>query len=91
MKKPDEALGAISENILGYTDFTARLEDPETGVRFDIEELTISTPIELDIVVGPDGKVLLGCAPPLYDVDTTLSPVLHQLRFTAVAEVHDVE
>ncbi len=85
----DEAFGVIAENLLGYTDIVGEIVDDDAGVRMEIEELAVTTPIELSLFVRDDGSIEIGCAPPLYDVDVTIQPVLHNLHFRAV--VHGTE
>ncbi|UJR82741.1 hypothetical protein [Sandaracinus amylolyticus] len=80
----DEAFAPFRENLLAYTDLTGEIVSRDAGVRMSIESLEVETPIELDVIVGDDGRVSLGCAPPIYGVDVTVAPVLHVLRFRAV-------
>ena len=56
--------------------------DEAFGVALYPTTLTVETPLELQILVGADGQVTLGSAPPLYPVATTLLPVFHTLRLT---------
>lgn len=61
------------------------LVDDESGTRSRITSYEVSTPLELDVVVE-GGEVRLGSAPPLYHLETSLMPVLHQVRLLAVVE-----
>jgi hypothetical protein len=81
----DEAFAWLGENVVAYTDIAGEIRDEAAGVRMRIEEMSVDTPVELDVRVDADGHVSLGCAPPLYPVETTFAPVLHRLRFTARA------
>ncbi len=83
---PDPAFAFLRENLLAYTDVIGRLSDEEAGVSMWVEELAVETPIELSVQVQADGSLALGVAPPIYAVDVTVEPVLHRLRFTAVAD-----
>jgi hypothetical protein len=84
----DEAFGAVSEMLIGYTDLAGRFEGIVDDERIVVtaEELTIEGPIELSLAVSDSGEVSLGCAPPLYAVEVTDMPVFHKLRFVAVVE-----
>ena len=63
--------------------------DDQTGVRTQIIGLDVTSPIELDVGVRPDGSVEIGGAPPLYHLATSTPPVLHALRVVAVREEGD--
>lgn len=82
----DEAFRILSEFVTASCDVVSGLGDEAAGVRMEVESLGIETPVELDLRVRDDGTVAVGCAPPVYPVDVTVAPVLHQLRFTALAE-----
>jgi hypothetical protein len=60
--------------------------DDETGVRTGITGYEVTSPVELDITVHPDGSVEIGGAPPLYHLATSTLPVLHRLRVETVRE-----
>ena len=85
----DPSFAYLSENLLAYTDLTARLVDTEAGVAMWVEELAVDTPIELEVRVREDGTLALGIAPPLYPIELGVEPVLHRMRFVAVAEETD--
>ena len=55
-------------------------------MRSRITGYDVSTPVELSIVVGSDGVVEIGGAPPLYHLATSTLPVFHQIRVVAVRE-----
>ncbi len=83
----DEAFAVIAANIIAYVDVAGVIEDEDAGIRMSIEELSIETPIELDVRVTADGAVIIGCAPPIYPVERTIEPVLHTLRIRAAARL----
>ncbi len=82
----DEAFRWLSELLAAWSDLASDVVDHAAGVRMQLEELGIDTPLELDLRVRAGGMVDLGTAPPLYPVDVTVAPVFHRLRFTALAE-----
>lgn len=59
------------------------LVDERAGVRSRVTGVELETPVELDIRVDDDGRVSLGGSPPLYHLETSWLPVLHQVRFSA--------
>ncbi len=50
-----------------------------------LEAITLSMPIELD-VLATDGGVSLGSSPPLHFVETSMLPAPHRIRITIVAD-----
>ena len=78
----DEAFVPLHQILRGMT-AAGDLGSEELGLRMYIDRYEIESPIELDVGVGPDGRVELGAVPPLYRVDTSLRPSFHHLRFTA--------
>lgn len=61
------------------------LVDEDAGTRSRVTAYEVSTPVELDIT-AVRGDVQIGSVPPLYHLDTSFFPVLHQLRVVAVCE-----
>ena len=59
------------------------------GVRFSVERMELGLPIELRERVAEDGSVTLRGAPPTQQIETTVFPVLHQLRIGLTVEVED--
>lgn len=82
----DEAFLPLAELVPGLLPHLPLLVDEDAGVRAWVDALEVETPVELGIDVGPDGRVTLGGAPPLYHVETSELPVLHRVRLTAVRE-----
>lgn len=60
--------------------------DEETGIRTQITGYDVTSPVELDVAVRPDGSVEIGGTPPLYHLATSTLPVLHRLHVVAVRE-----
>jgi hypothetical protein len=59
------------------------LVDGDLGVHTYVTRFEIDSPLELDIGTDEDGRVFVGSTPPLYDVDTSLRPSYHRVRFVA--------
>lgn len=51
-----------------------------------VEKATMGTPCQLNITVNDEGKVSLGCIPPLYYVETSFMPVFHQIEVSIERE-----
>lgn len=85
----DPAFALLRDNIAAYSDLVGEVRDDAAGVRMQLEEVTIETPIELEVHVGPDGKLELGCAPPVYPVEVSVEPILHRFRVTLIVEAED--
>lgn len=85
-KRIDEAFVLFGEHLLGYTEIVDSLGGPQDGFRMSVEELTVETPVELDIQVDGQGRLELGCVPPLYHLTTSVEPVFHRLRFTVIQQ-----
>lgn len=81
----DEAFVPLHELLPQLLPDVPDLVDEESGTRSRVTGYEVSTPVELDVTATPDG-VALGSVPPLYHLETSLLPVLHQLRVVAVRE-----
>lgn len=79
----DESFLAFEEIINKMIKFNGEFYDEENGIHSYIYEIEIETPVELDISKSEDGKLMIGTVPPLYDIDTTIMPSLHKLKFIA--------
>jgi hypothetical protein len=55
-------------------------------VRTYIRTFEIEVPIELDVTRMEDGGLQIGSTPPLYNVNTSVRPSFHNIRFTATIE-----
>ena len=84
--QPDEAFLTFARFVEEATDLEGEMHHSEEGVAMQIESVEMSMPIELDITVDEDGKILFGAIPPLYYVETSVMPVYHQLTITLEAE-----
>jgi len=80
----DEAFLSIPEFVKTLSDLGGGIEGirEDEMIRLEIEEVKMELPIQLDIIVDDDGKVLLGSVPPLYDVPTSFDPVFHKMGIT---------
>jgi hypothetical protein len=81
-EKIDEAMMSIREMVSFFFESFEDITDNEEGVAMGIEKISLDMPVHLDVVLNNDGSVELGTAPPLYKVDTSFSPIFHQLKFT---------
>ena len=76
----DEAFHYLSDILSGIDTEQFHIEDEIHGVKSNIEEITLDTPIELDII--NENGVLIGLVPPLYRLAVTQMPVFHQCKIT---------
>ncbi len=82
----DEAFYSLEKMIINATNIQGELYDDEEGVHSYIYEMEIATPVELDIVVDKNGKVMIGTIPPMYRVETTFKPSYHSLKLIAIRD-----
>ncbi len=89
----DEAFIPLHRLVPALLPVLPDLVDEEAGTRSYVTAYEVSTPIELDITrrddlpgSDADPSVEIGSVPPLYHLETSLPPVLHQLRLLAVRE-----
>lgn len=82
----DEAFLPFREILTRMLAFDGVIENDSAGVRSEIVECSIDSPVELDVTRDEAGNLQIGTVPPLYDVDTTIRPAFHRLRFTAVRD-----
>ncbi len=85
----DEAMLEMAEFVSQMTEVEGYLIDPENEIAMKLEEVKLSIPIELDLLVAEDGSVILGSSPPLYYTETTILPVFHQLNVTIKIDTSD--
>jgi hypothetical protein len=85
-EKIDEALLPFNEHIHDMLSIEGEAYDEEKGIRMQINEVGIESPLQLDIIVDDDGKVTLGSSPPLYYFETGVMPVFHRLTIRAVID-----
>jgi hypothetical protein len=79
----DEAFVPLSAMMRDMGTPPADLVDDEAGVHTYVTRFVLESPVELDIGVDAQGRVLIGSNPPIYDVDTSYRPAYHRIRFTA--------
>ena len=82
----DEAFLPLNQLLPELIPNLPDITDDDAGVRTRITGYEVTTPVELGIVVKPDGSVELGAAPPLYHVATSTLPVFHTVRLVAERE-----
>ncbi len=85
-KDIDEALVPFHEHVNGMLAIEGEVYDDENGVRMNIYEVDIESPLQLDVIVNEAGEVIIGSSPPLYYMETGVMPVFHGLRIRAVVE-----
>ncbi|GHE60944.1 hypothetical protein [Roseivirga thermotolerans] len=76
----DEALAPVSGFFSDMIDIAGELRDEEQGLSLYLENMSISTPIEMDVIMTESGEMVLGSAPPTQTVETSFMPVFHQLK-----------
>jgi hypothetical protein len=86
MSTIDEAFLPLSELLPLLLPDLSELRDDTMGVLSTVTGVDLETPVELDIVVDPSGRVAIGGTPPIYHLETSSLPVFHQVRFTAVRD-----
>ena len=80
----DEVFLPLREIVARMLAFDGVCADDGAGVRSQVVECSIDTPVELDVARDAAGNLQIGTIPPLYRVDTSIRPTFHRLRFTAV-------
>lgn len=76
----DEAFHYLSDILSGIDTNKFNISDEENGIKSTIEEITIETPMELDIV--NENGVHIGLVPPIYKLEVSQMPVFHQCKIT---------
>ena len=64
--------------------------DTNRGMAMYIDKLTITLPIETQALRDEDNRLTVGISPPTQWIETSVQPVLHQLRVTLELD-HDDE
>lgn len=83
MSRVDEAFVPLSRLVRDLGSPPDDLVDEGLGVHTYVTRFEIDSPLELDVGTDQDGQVFIGSTPPLYDVDTSLRPSYHRVRFVA--------
>lgn len=81
----NSVFASFSGIIEQLADLTDPLEDPISGQIFQIEQVTVTLPIELNISVNDEGNVTLRSSPPTQTTETTIFPVFHRLNLQIIA------
>lgn len=78
----DEAFLSLGDFFVELTDQEGRVEGGDYGFDMEIESLKLGLPVQLDIIVNEDDSVQVGAAPPLYYVETSVTPVFHSIKIS---------
>ena len=82
----DHSTAPVAELIAGFATIEGDLEDAHGTLGWSISEMSIESPLELDVHVLADGSVVLGSTPPTDHVGTSFSPLLNQIKVTLAPE-----
>lgn len=88
-EKIDEALLPFHNYVTALFDIEASAGSKEIGVKMEIDEVSIEMPVQMDIIVGDDGRITIGVSPPLHYIATTVQPVFHRITATSVLTKED--
>lgn len=80
----NDALSSFSILLYQLADLTDRLEDPQSGMTMEIEQITVNLPIEL-IIASEEDEIALSGSASTQTVETTIFPVLHRMTLDIVA------
>lgn len=80
-KSIDEALSPLTELFTALSEARSLHADPAApGGSLQIESMTFSTPLDLDVVVAEGDDLVLGGAPPTRPVESSFEKPYHRLR-----------
>lgn len=82
----DEAMFPLNEHVRELLNLDGLVENLDSGIRMEIFEATVESPVQLEIIVEEDGKITLGSSPPLYYELTSIMPVFHAMKITMTNE-----
>lgn len=82
----DEAMMNLSEMVADMIAPFDEERNTEEGLTVRLLGIHLDMPVQLQVVVATNGQVSLGITPPLYKIETSFSPVFHQIRFACVNE-----
>lgn len=86
--KIDEAMLPFFEYVQKLSEFEkSSFTDEEKSFTISIESVSVETPFELDIQMDEDGKLIIGASPPLYYVQTTVTPVFHSMKIKMMEDM----
>ena len=77
----DEQMMSPSEMIEMFTEPVEEIIDEDEVVSMHIHGIEMDLPVQLMVAIDNDGTVQIGVTPPLYKIETSFTPVMHQLRF----------
>lgn len=80
----DESFIPFSEVVEELGDIEGRLLESigMENVQMDIEKVNLGLPLQLEILVHDSGQINLGGVPPLHYVETSFTPIFHQIKLT---------
>ncbi|MGD8859537.1 MAG: hypothetical protein PVI30_05955 [Myxococcales bacterium] len=81
----------LSELVDALSTIEPVVGSPAEGVEFRIERMQLGLPVELAVQVGPEGEVSFRTSPPSQQIETTVFPVLHQLRLSLTVDEEGLE
>lgn len=85
----DEAFLPLHRLVDDLAPVADELVDDEAGVRTYLTAVDIEAPLEFDVTVTGDGRVVIGASPPLYSVRTSFLPSFHAIRFRVEGQERD--
>lgn len=82
----DEALVPMHEHLAAMLEVDGLAIDEENAMQMQISEISIESPLQLDIITGTGNEMVIGSSPPLYYMETGILPVFHSIKCRIVAE-----
>ncbi len=78
----DDALSAVSAIVEQFQLLLEPQYEEETGLLLEVDEIKLNLPVELDVELDEEGRLVAGMAPPTQQVETSFMPVFHQIKLT---------
>ncbi len=75
----DEAMVEMSNMVAGMLELPPTMQSENQALSMNIDKLTLGLPILLEIHPGAEVPFQLAASPPLYYIDTTVTPVFHNI------------
>ena len=85
----DIGIAPISEFVEEMVNVSGDLISKEYGVQMVMENMRVSTPVEIDMVMNEQGEMLLGSIPPSQTIETSIMPVFHKIKLNISIDRHD--
>ena len=82
----DESMMSLSEMVGDLVEPFEPEQDEQQTISMSLLSVHLDMPVQLQVAVSEEGKVILGITPPLYKIPTSFEPVFHQIRFTCEIE-----